>query len=166
MDLKRQILALALFLGACFAVAAIGGWFTSMGQPEWYDSLAKPDWTPPSSVFGPVWSVLYASMAVAAWLVWRSPGRGGAHGAGAGGRRAALTLFWVQLVLNLAWSGLFFALRSPGWALGDIILLWLCILGTTILFFRKSRWAGALMVPYLAWVGYAAALNAVIVQLN
>jgi tryptophan-rich sensory protein len=151
-------LVLLGFLAACFAVAGVGGWFTSMGQPEWYGSLNKPGWTPPSWLFGPVWTALYAAMAVAAWLVWKEAGFPDA--------RAALTLFFIQLALNLAWSGIFFALRSPGWALLDIAALWVAILATALLFFRHSTWAGALMVPYLLWVTYAAALNAAVWRLN
>lgn len=151
-------LVLAAFLAACFAVAALGGWFTSLGMPEWYMGLRKPAWNPPSWLFGPVWTALYIAMAVAAWLVWKEAGLDGAT--------AALSLFVVQLALNLAWSGIFFALRSPGWALVEIAVLWLAILVTTVLFFRHSTWAGALMVPYLLWVGFASVLNTAIVRLN
>ncbi|MGK7312267.1 MAG: TspO/MBR family protein [Candidatus Longimicrobiales bacterium M2_2A_002] len=151
-------LVLAAFLAACFAVAAIGGWLTSLGMPEWYMTLRKPTWNPPSWLFGPVWTTLYVAMAVAAWLVWKQAGFDGAT--------AALSLFFVQLALNLAWSGIFFALRSPGWALVEIVALWVAIVVTTILFFRHSAWAGALMVPYLLWVSFASVLNAAIVRLN
>lgn len=151
-------LVLAAFLTACFAVAGIGGWLTSLGMPEWYMTLRKPAWNPPSWLFGPVWTTLYVAMAVAAWLVWKQAGFDGAT--------AALSLFFVQLALNLAWSGIFFALRSPGWALVEILVLWVAILVTTVLFFRHSSWAGALMVPYLLWVGFASVLNAAIVRLN
>ena len=146
------------FLAACFVVAGLGGWFTSLGMPEWYMSLEKPSWNPPSWLFGPVWTTLYIAMAVAAWLVWQEAGFDGAT--------AALSMFFVQLVLNLAWSGVFFALRSPGWALVEITALWVAILVTAVLFFRHSGWAGALMVPYLLWVSFAAVLNAAIVRLN
>ena len=151
-------LVLAAFLAACFAVAAVGGWLTSLGMPEWYMQLRKPAWNPPSWLFGPVWTTLYVAMAVAAWLVWKEAGFDGAT--------AALSLFAVQLALNLAWSGIFFALRRPGWALVEIAALWVAILATTLLFFRHSTWAGALMVPYLLWVGFASVLNAAIVRLN
>lgn len=146
------------FLVACFGVAGFGGWLTSMGMPEWYMTLQKPSWNPPSWLFGPVWTTLYAAMAVAAWLVWKDAGFDGAT--------AALAFFVVQLILNLAWSGIFFALRSPGWALVEIIALWAAILVTTVLFFRHSAWAGALMVPYLLWVTFASVLNGAIVRLN
>ena len=151
-------LVLVAFLAACFAVAGIGGWLTSLGMPEWYMTLRKPAWNPPSWLFGPVWTTLYVAMAVAAWLVWKQAGFDGAT--------AALSLFFVQLALNLAWSGIFFALQSPGWALVEILALWVAILATTVLFFRHSTWAGALMVPYLLWVGFASVLNAAIVRLN
>jgi tryptophan-rich sensory protein len=141
-----------------FAVAGLGGWFTSQGMPDWYMSLRKPPWQPPSWLFGPVWTGLYLAMAVAAWLVWKDAGFDGA--------RAALVLWGVQLLLNLAWSGLFFALRQPGWALVEILALWVSILATTVLFFSVSVWAGALMVPYLLWVSFAAVLNGAIVRLN
>lgn len=154
----RSILALAGFLAACFAVAGVGSWFTSMGMPNWYMSLEKPSWQPAAWVFGPVWSTLYVFMAVAAWLVWRRAGFGGAT--------AALTLFFVQLGLNLAWSGIFFALQAPVLALGELVILWAAILATAVLFVRHSRWAALLMVPYLLWVTFAGALNTAIVFLN
>jgi translocator protein len=154
----RGFLVLAGFLAASFAVAAVGGAFTSAGMPDWYMSLEKPVFNPPSWVFGPVWTALYVMMAVAAWLVWKRAGFGGAT--------TALTLYFVQLALNLAWSGIFFALRAPGWALLEIVILWLAIATTARFFFRHSTAAGWLMVPYLAWVSFAAALNAAIWHLN
>jgi translocator protein len=153
-----SLLALVGFLAATFAVAGIGGVFTSMGMPEWYMSLEKPSFNPPSWIFGPVWTALYALMAVAAWLVWREAGFAGAT--------AALAMFFVQLALNLAWSGIFFALRSPGWALAEIVVLWLAILATIVLFHRHSALAAWLLVPYLLWVSFAAVLNGAIWRLN
>ena len=108
-------------------------------------------------MFGPVWTTLYLLMAVAAWLVWRSDDRR---------RRTALGLFAVQLVLNAVWSPLFFGARLPGWALAEIALLWLAVAVTTSWFWSIDRRAGALLVPYLAWVSFAAVLNAEIVRLN
>jgi translocator protein len=154
----KTVFVLTAFLAASFVVAAIGGAFTSAGMPDWYMSLEKPAFNPPSWVFGPAWTTLYIMMAVAAWLVWKRAGFGGAT--------TALTLYFVQLALNLAWSGIFFALRSPGWALAEIVLLWLAIAATTRLFFRHSTAAGWLMIPYLAWVSFAAVLNAAIWRLN
>ena len=139
-------------------MAGLGGYWTSLGLGPWYDGLRKPPWTPPNRVFGPVWTALYASMAVAAWLVWR---RRGTHGSPSLWGSSAL-----QLALNLAWTGLFFALRRPGLAFGEIVLLWAAILATLLAFGRVSRWAALLMAPYLAWVSYAAALNFAIWRLN
>ena len=139
-------------------MAGLGGYWTSLGLGPWYDGLRKPPWTPPNGVFGPVWTALYASMAVAAWLVWR---RRGSHRV-----TIPLGLFGLQLALNLAWTGLFFALRRPGLAFGEILLLWSVILATWLVFGRFSRWAAALLAPYLAWVAYAAALNLALWRLN
>jgi translocator protein len=154
----KDWLVLGGLLVLVFAVAGVGGFFNSMGMPEWYASLEKPAFQPPSWIFGPVWTLLYIMMAAAAWLVWKDAGF---HGAS-----AALTLWGVQLALNLAWSGIFFALQEPGWALVEIVILWVAILATIILFFRHSSLAGWLMVPYLLWVSFATALNAAIWRLN
>jgi benzodiazapine receptor len=154
----QNIPALAASLALCFAVAGLGGYWTSLGLGPWYIALRKPPWTPPNRVFGPVWTVLYAAMAVAAWLVWR---RRGLVGVG-----LPLALFALQLALNLAWTGLFFALRRPGLAFGEIGLLWAAILATQGAFGRVSRVAGLLLIPYLAWVTFAAALNLAIWRLN
>jgi translocator protein len=148
-------LALVVLLILCFAVAGVGGLATAPSIPNWYTGLAKPSWTPPSWVFGPVWSVLYLSMAVAAWLVWR---RGDAV--------VPMVLFGIQLVFNAAWSWLFFWLHSPGAAFIDIVLLWMAIAVTTVVFWRRSTLAGILFVPYLMWVSFAAVLNFAIWRLN
>lgn len=155
---RRGWLVLAGFLVLCFGVAALGSVFTSSAMPEWYMSLEKPAFNPPSWVFGPVWTLLYAMMAVAAWLVWREAGF---HGA-----TAALSMFFVQLALNLVWSGIFFGLREPGWAMLEILVLWSAIVVTMVLFLRHSSVAGWLMAPYLLWVSFAAVLNAAIWRLN
>src|SRR5262245_455867 len=116
----RSWLALLGFVALCFGVAGLGGYWTSLSQPEWYDQLAKPSWTPPSWLFGPVWSALYLAMAVAAWRVWRQGGWAK--------QRRSLALFLIQLFLNLIWSGLFFGLRSPALGMLEIVFLWLAIL--------------------------------------
>jgi translocator protein len=154
----RDFTALAASLALCFAVAGLGGFWTSLGLGPWYEGLRKPSWTPPAWIFGPVWTALYASMAVAAWLIWRRRGLAGAW--------VPLSLFGLQLALNLAWTGLFFALRMPGLAFGEIVLLWVSILATLLAFGRINRAAGWLMVPYLAWVAFAAALNLALWRLN
>jgi tryptophan-rich sensory protein len=135
----KQYAVLVVFVGICLGAAGIGGWLTDIGP--WYRELDKPSWTPPNWVFGPVWTFLYVSMGVAAWLVWR---RGGLRGAA-----LALGLFGFQLVLNVIWSGLFFALHEPGYALIDIVALWIAIAATALAFARWSVAAGWLMVPYL-----------------
>jgi tryptophan-rich sensory protein len=122
---------------------------------EWYPTLNKPSWTPPSWLFGPVWTALYVLMAVAAWLVWKQ-----------GAARGAMILFGAQLLLNLAWSFLFFGARSPGLGLIEIVVMWLAVAATIFAFALKSRLAALLMVPYIAWVSFATALNAAIFMLN
>ena len=151
-----QVLGLAFFIAICFASAGIGSWFTSASVTTWYQTLQRPAYNPPDWVFGPVWSVLYLSMAVAAWRVWRQSRR--AFG--------PLYLFAVQLALNITWSALFFGLRNPGAAFAEILLLWAAILATLITFARQSRLTGGLLVPYLLWVTFAAALNFSIWRMN
>ena len=159
MDSKlRQFVGLGVFVAVCLSAAGIGSVFTASSVKDWYVNLRKPSWTPPGWLFGPVWTVLYLSMAVAAWLAWR---RGGLSGA-----PAAMVLFGVQLALNAAWSSLFFGLRSPGWAFVEIVLLWLAIAATTVLLWRVSAWAGSLMLPYWLWVTFAAGLNYSIWRMN
>ncbi len=154
----RDLTALTVSLALCFAVAGLGGYWTAQGLGPWYEGLRRPSWTPPNWVFGPVWTALYVSMALAAWLVWRRRGFFEA--------RFPLGLFGLQLALNLAWSGVFFALRRPGLAFGEILLLWATILATLLAFGRVSRVAGWLLAPYLAWVTFAVALNLAIWRLN
>jgi benzodiazapine receptor len=139
-------------------VAGLGSYWTIPALPGWYASLNRPSWTPPNQVFAPVWSTLYALMAVAAWLVWRQ--RSQTH------TRIALTLFGMQLALNTAWSWLFFDRKQPGLAFVEVVLLWLAILATVLAFLRVRRVAGLLLVPYLRWVSYASALNFRLWQLN
>lgn len=157
---KRELLALLGFVVLCFAAAGFGALFTTpqTAPGGWYSQIQKPSWTPPSWLFGPVWTALYLMMAVAAWWVWRQGGWAA--------QRGALSLFLVQLVLNAAWSWLFFGLRSPSLGMGGIVLLWVAILLTILAFFRVSPLAGWLMVPYLLWVSYASALNFTIWRLN
>lgn len=129
----------------------IGAW-TNGGADPWYDALDKAPWNPPSWVFAPVWTTLYVLMALAAWFVWR---RGGWQF-----QRRPLTLFVIQLALNFAWSPLFFAVRQPGLALLDLAALWLLLIWTLRAFALVQPLAAGLLVPYLAWVTYAASLNA------
>jgi len=157
-DRIRNGMALVIALLVCYGVAAFGGLFSARAGGDWYADLAKPSWTPPSWVFGPVWTLLYGMMAVAVWLVWLRRREGGAA--------AAMALFAVQLAFNAAWSGLFFGLHRPGVALVDLVLLWLALAATVWLFLRRRPAAGALLVPYLLWVSFALALNFAIWRLN
>ena len=143
---------------ALVAVAATLGTIASVDAASFYGSLAQPSWAPPARVFGPVWTVLYVAMAVAAWLVWK---RAGWRGAG-----ATLGLFCVQLALNALWSWLFFAWHKGDAALLDLGLLWVLVLVLTVRFSRVSKVAGALLVPYLLWVSFAGALNYAVLQRN
>jgi tryptophan-rich sensory protein len=156
--LRRDWLALGACFLSCFAVAGIGGLFTSLGLGPWYQSLSKPAWNPPNWVFGPVWTTLYATMAVACWLVWRRREIPQA--------RVGLWLFAAQLMLNLGWSILFFGMRAPSWAFFEILLLWTAIATTLVVFWRVRPLAGILLIPYLLWVGFAAILNGTIILLN
>lgn len=154
---SKQALGLAGWLVLAFIAAAIGA-AASVNAGTFYAQLELPGWAPPASVFGPVWTLLYAMMAVAAWLVWRIDGFAAA--------RVALTLFIIQLALNALWSWLFF-----GWQLGaaaflDILLLGGFIVATVVTFWQVRALAGALLLPYLLWVSFAAALNYTIWQLN
>ncbi len=153
--LKPSWPGLAVWLVLCFAAPALG---SAAGPGEWYAQLQKPAWNPPGWVFGPVWTLLYAMMAVAAWGVWR---RGGWRA-----QRLPLSLFLTQLALNALWTPLFFGLRSPGLALVDIVLLWLALAATLAAFARVHRASAVLLAPYLAWVSFAAFLNFTIWQLN
>ncbi len=155
--LPTAVAGLAVF-GVAAAAAAVTGSLAAISAADRYGALAQPAWAPPAWLFGPVWTVLYVSIAVAGWLVWRKAGWTGA--------RTALTVFAVQLVLNALWTPLFFGAGLFGVAFGEIVLLWLAIVATVVLFARHSRPAALLLVPYLAWVTFASALNLAIWVLN
>ena len=157
MSTLGQFAGLMGWLLVSFAAATIGG-IASANAPEFYRQLVRPDWAPPAWVFGPVWTVLYALMAIAAWLVWREQGFRGA--------RVALGLFLMQLALNALWSWLFFAWQLGAASMVEIAVLWALILATTVAFWRVRPLAGALLLPYLAWVSFAAVLNFAIWRLN
>lgn len=152
---EGKYLALVGWLLICFAVSAIGAFFM---PGEWYAQLNKPTWNPPGWVFGPVWTLLYSMMAVAAWLVWKQ--------GGFTSQRRPLGIFLGQLALNAAWSPLFFGLHEPGIAFVEIVLLWLAIVATMAAFHRVNRTAAGLLLPYLAWVTFAAFLNFTLWRLN
>lgn len=150
-------LGLLLWLGLSMATGAIGA-IASVDAKEFYASLSQPDWAPPAGVFGPVWTSLYVLMGVAAWLVWRE--RGWSRAAG------ALGLFVLQLAVNATWSWLFFAWHQGGMAFANILALWGLILATLVSFARVRRLAALLLLPYLLWVTFAAALNWSVWQRN
>ena len=158
MEARSEWVGLIIFLAVCFAVAGLGGMATTPEIPGWYQRLAKPSWTPPNWLFGPVWTALYACMAVAAWLVWKRVGWQGGDG--------ALTVFGIQLALNLAWSFVFFKFHLTGWAFAEIVLLWAAIAVTIVKFAPISTAAALLLVPYLIWVTYASALNFAVWRMN
>ncbi len=154
---QNALFGLIGWLALCFAASAIGA-MGSMQASAFYGGLVLPDWAPSATLFGPVWMVLYALMGIAAWLVWRAGGfiRNG----------NALSMFIVQLGVNALWSWLFFAWHKGAWALADILLLWMFVLAVMLDFWRARPLAGALLLPYLAWVSFAVALNFEAWQLN
>ena len=156
MDAKPW-LGLIVFLGICLGAGGLGSFFTASGVRDWYPRLRKPEGTPPNWVFGPVWTTLYVLMAVSVWLVWRDYGWGA---------RSALLIFFAQLALNVAWSGIFFGSRLIGVALLAIVLLWLAIAFNILVFYWLKPASAVLLVPYLLWVTYASYLNFGICHLN
>jgi translocator protein len=152
-----QSLALIASLAIAFTAAAIGA-FASINAATFYAQLTRPTWAPPAAAFGPVWSILYTLMAIAAWLVWRHQGSKPVA--------AALTLFIAQLAANALWSWLFFAWREGAWAFVDVLLLLALIVATIAAFRKVSHAAAWLMLPYLAWVGLASALTWSVWQAN
>ena len=155
----NNTLKLIIAVAVPLAVGGLSGFATAGGVATWYPTLTKPSFNPPAWVFGPVWTVLYIMMGVAAFLVWR-------EGLASEGVKLALTVFAVQLALNGLWSILFFGMQAPGWALVEIIALWLAIIATVVFFWRVVPAAGMLLLPYLAWVSFAAVLNASLWWLN
>jgi tryptophan-rich sensory protein len=158
---KQRWLALLGSIILAQLAGAIGALFTTSKIPTWYAALAKPSFNPPSWVFGPVWTILFVLMGIAAFLIWQS-----SRGALAQRRREALVVYGLQLLLNVLWSILFFGLQNPGLAFAEIILLWLAIFVTMRAFARISRVAMWLLAPYIVWVSFAAFLNYSIWVLN
>lgn len=150
--------ALLVFLLLCFVAAAIGAFAVTTSVNTWYPQLEKPAYAPPNQVFGPVWTALYLMIAFSGWLLWR-----GRSDADIG---LPLALYAVQLALNAAWSVIFFGLRQPGFAAVEIILLFAAIALYAAVSWKISRPASLLMLPYLAWVGFASVLNITIWILN
>ncbi len=151
----QNALGLIGFVVACMAVASSGAVFK---PGDWYETLAKPWWRPPNWLFPIAWTLLYACIAVAGWLVWKTAGFAGAS--------TALAVYGIQLLFNAAWSGLFFGMRRIDLAFAELVLLWLSIVATVALFAPISLLAAELLLPYLVWVTFAGALNLSIWQMN
>jgi tryptophan-rich sensory protein len=139
--------------------SAVGGFFTSTSVSTWYVELNKPVFNPPNWVFGPVWTALYILMGISLYLVW-------SKGIKTKKAKAAVTIFSIQLALNILWSVIFFGLKSPLFAFIEIVFLWSAILMTIIYFYRISKPAAYLLLPYILWVSFAAVLNCFLFILN
>jgi tryptophan-rich sensory protein len=157
--MMNSALKLVIAVALPVVVGGLSGFATAKGVSDWYPTLVKPSFNPPAWVFGPVWTVLYIMMGVAAYLVWL-------RGFDSEGVRAALAVFVIQLALNGLWSILFFGMQQPGWALAEIVVLWVAIGATVWLFWRVVPAAGVLLLPYWAWVSFATVLNASLWWLN
>jgi len=153
-----DIVALVLFVALCLGIGALGASVTATSVDTWYAGLVKPSFNPPDEVFGPVWTVLYVLMGVAAWRVWRSADRDTTRG--------PLTLFALQLAINLGWSVVFFGLHKIASAVATIVVLDVAVLVTMLAFRAVDQVAALLMLPYVAWVAFATLLNVAIWRLN
>lgn len=156
-----QILVLLFFCVLCAGGGGVCGVITAKefgDDSPWYSNLTKPSWNPPSALFGPVWTILYLLMAVAAWFIWRETGFCR--------QPLPLIVFFVQLAFNFAWTFIFGLAHELLGAFIEIVLLWLLIVLTMILFYRVKWWVPLLLVPYLAWVTFASCLNFALYKLN
>ncbi len=155
---SNNIAKLIISLFIPLSIGFIAGQFTASAVPEWYAMLNRPDFNPPSSVFGPVWTVLYALMGVSFYLIWKQER--------SRGRNQAITLFFIQLVLNFAWSFLFFWFQRIDLALIEMAVLWISIVFTVIQFYRINKASALISIPYLLWVSFAFVLNATYYMMN
>jgi len=146
------MLKLILSIGICLGAGILGSFFTVSSIPNWYVTLNKPFFSPPNWVFGPVWTILYILMGYSLYLVWK--------------KKKVPSVFWLQLILNASWSIIFFGMKNPGLALIDIALLWVAIVLTIKSFYKISKSAAYLLIPYLLWVSFASILNISIWLLN
>jgi translocator protein len=156
MQTKKTLVLIACIIG-CIVIGSLPSVISTDALRTWYPNISKPSWNPPNYLFGPVWSILFTMMGIALWQIIYSE-----HAL----RKHALTVFVIQFALNLIWTILFFAMQSPGLAFIEIIIFWMSILYTIILFMRIKKSAGLLLVPYACWVGFAAVLNCTIWWLN
>ncbi len=152
----RDTFSLCVFLLCILGASAVIGWVTSTQIPLWYQQLVHPSIAPPNWVFAPVWTLLYISIAVSGWLVLRQRQLSG----------WSLTLYLLKLLLNFAWSFVFFAFHQIGWAFVEIIILWVVIMLNVVVFYRCNRWAAVCLVPYGLWVSFALILNGAFWVLN
>ena len=155
----NNIVKLIISIAIPVAVGSTAGFFTAGAVDNWYQTINKPTWNPPNRVFAPVWTMLYVMMGVALFFVWKSE-------ASSVLKKKAVTLFAAQLILNFFWSFIFFYQHQPGWALVEIVVMWVSILLTIFAFAKVSKTAAWLLVPYISWVSFAAILNYAIWQLN
>lgn len=155
----KSIVKFIIAIGIPLLTGAISGLFTAQSVAGWYATIIKPSFNPPNWVFGTVWTILYIMMGIAFFLVWKSNDY-------AAIKRTAIIFYFIQLTLNFLWSFIFFYSHQPGWALIDIICLWLMILITMLYFGNINSIAGWLMLPYICWVSFASALNYAIWKLN
>ena len=154
---RSALIPWLLALALSYATAGIGALLTELGP--WYDALRQPAWKPPDAAFGIVWSTIFTLCAASGALAWRAAGTPAL-------RLRVLVLFGVNALLNIFWSALYSKLHRPDWALAEVVLLWLSIVALIVGLWRVSRWASALLLPYLVWVSIASALNWATVQLN
>ncbi len=152
-----KVAKLLVSIGVSLGAGAIGSFFTISSIPTWYVTLNKPIFSPPNWIFAPVWTTLYILMGISLYLVWISKSKL---------KQRGTTVFFIQLGLNVFWSLIFFGLKNPPAAFFEIIALWIAILLTIKTFYKISKLAGNLLIPYILWVTFAAALNAMIVLLN
>ncbi|UCC40783.1 MAG: tryptophan-rich sensory protein [Candidatus Aminicenantes bacterium] len=156
---KKDLLKLIISLIICQLAGVIGSLFTSPAIPTWYASLKKPSFNPPNWVFSPVWITLFVLMGISLFLLWRKTAEDKKV-------KTAVMFFAIQLVLNMCWSAIFFGLKAPFFAFIEIIFLWIAILLTILKSYKVSKAAGALLIPYILWVSFAAVLNFFLWNLN
>jgi tryptophan-rich sensory protein len=150
----HSFVTLTACIAICEAIGIIGSLFTIPAiQTQWYQDLLKPAFQPPAWLFAPVWTILYACMGIATYLIWIEPKTKGRL------KAQAMTIFTLQLIMNLYWSILFFGKQNPGLAFIEILILWISILCTILVFHRISKIATYLLIPYLFWVSFASVLN-------
>ncbi len=155
---RNELIKLITAVGLTVVLGAVGGLVTSAEIPTWYAGLTKPSFNPPNWLFGPVWTTLYILMGISCFLIWKQPA--------SSGRNRALVLFIIQFALNFCWSFIFFGMHETGWALAEMIVLWVMILLTIFSFAQYSKIAAWLLVPYISWVSFAMLLNGAIWRLN